>query len=143
MSQRRASVSVAMICLLCVAWPVKGEQVTITGTVIGAEREAVGECRVLVRSRDYDRRWTWPTAQTNTDGQGRFSCTLEPRHLRRPVQVAAVKEGMAIGWTRAAAGDEIAVQLGATPVACAGSVSDADGNPLPDNADKISSFETP
>jgi len=119
-----------MVCLLCAVWPAKGEQVTITGTVIGAEREALGECRVLVRSRDYDRRWTWPTAQTNTDGQGRFSCALEPRHLRRPVQVAAVKEGMAIGWTRAAAGDEIAVQLGAAPVACAGSVSDADGNPI-------------
>lgn len=130
MSQRCASVGVAMICLLCAVWPVKGEQVTITGTVTCPDGAPAAEAQVMTSYGPVPAEITWPWAKTTTDAAGAFTLTFEPERAKKSYAVVATKEGFALAWERVEPGGTVQIQLGTDPAACLGTVRDPEGKPI-------------
>ncbi|GAI95979.1 unnamed protein product, partial [marine sediment metagenome] len=100
MSTRYAPVSLAMVCLLCVAWPVKGEEVTITGTVTCPDGAPAAQAEVMTGYGPVRGEMAWPWAKATTDAAGAFTLTFEPERAKKSYALVATKEGFALAWER-------------------------------------------
>lgn len=105
----------------------RNEQVTITGRVLGPDEQPVVGCRVFVLAWA---RHGFVTPETRCDATGRFSFTYSVKNRAYAGWVSALKPGLALDWALARPGEEIILRLGADPVACTGTVTDPDGNPI-------------
>ncbi|GAI38353.1 unnamed protein product, partial [marine sediment metagenome] len=128
MAQRYAMPIAVLVLLACLGWPASSEQVTMAGRVVGPHGESVADAQVMVSYRDVDGKSTAARAASHADGS--FSFSLQVRDPERSVQVAALKEGLALDWATVKPGEELTLELGADPVACAGVVTGPDTEPI-------------
>lgn len=113
--------------------------VTITGRVTDPAGEPLSGCRVFAKSH-----WFGETyAETQADEAGAFTITvtalaasalknlfMDGREREQKHTIVAAKEAYAVGWAIVTEGDKPTVKLGDSPVTCAGTATDREGNPL-------------
>ncbi len=128
MSQRQTSYILMSVFLVCLPALVSAEQVTITGRVLGPDGQRVADCYVLARYNEAPNQRA--SVEARTDAAGTFSFNADVRGPYRRVTVAAHKPGLVVGWASGEPEEELTVKLSSDGVACMGTVSDPEGNPI-------------
>jgi len=131
MSKRRASICIAIACLVSATRLVKADQVTLTGTVASPDGAPVRDCTVTTFYVPTEDVIEVPQARTTTDVNGHFEMAFECDWPRSGYEVHATKEGFAVGWSRIEPGVPGEIVLGADPVTCTGTVVGNEGRPIP------------
>ncbi len=121
--------------------PALGEEVTITGRVVGPGGAAIPGARVMVyRAPDGPGAW-WVEGAAGADG--RFAISFTTASPRQWPSLVALAEGHAIGVATAPPGEDVTIRVTDPPMAVEGRVLDLDGNPLPGRSVRATSVSPP
>jgi len=128
MKGRWVGIAVAILELGALA---DAEQVSITGTVVGADGAPMEACKVMIAHwPDWNTMNAPVWAEATTDIAGRFRLSCEHRNRWSSRSIIAIKEGFPIAWDRAPESGEARIKLGGEAATCRGRVSDDEGRRL-------------
>ncbi len=117
-----------MVCLLGLTALGNAAPVTVSGTVLGPDGQAMPGCRVVAVY--YSAEPEWVDTEGVTDATGRFSFTLDVGDDYRRISVLAIREGFALDWVAVKSEEPVTLRLGANPVPCTGTVINHEGEPI-------------
>lgn len=128
MSHGRGIVTVVLLCAMMRVTAPAQTTATVSGQVLGPDRDPVEGAEVLVQFCGADEKER--NQRALTDAEGRFSFDCQVLNLERAIHVAALKDGLAADWRYVKAGESAQLTLGAEAAAFSGTVKQPNGTPV-------------